>query len=92
MRLDSSVLGERAGGAGGGAKRPAPAGLGTAGGRRVGAWHGYEGGRERMAGDGTGGTLGGGGGRLEGQVGVKEAGSGGGGGGPSGLHRDRSDG
>lgn len=40
MRLDSSVLGERVGGAGGGAKRPAPAVLGTAGGRRVGAWQG----------------------------------------------------
>lgn len=40
MRLDSSVLGDRVGGAGGGAKRPEPAIRGTAGGRRVGAWHG----------------------------------------------------
>lgn len=66
-----------------------PALLGTAGGRRVGALQGYEGGRGRMAGEGTGATLGGGGGRADGQVGVKKAGrgGGGGGGGPSGLSR-----
>lgn len=61
--------------------------LGTAGGRRVGALQGYDGGKERMVGEGTGGTLGGGGGRLDGQLGVKETGRGGGGGGPSGLSR-----
>lgn len=66
-----------------------PALLGMAGGRRVGALQGYEGGSERMAGDGTGASLGGGGGRVDGQVGVKEAGrgGGGGGGGPRGLSR-----
>lgn len=90
MRLDSSVEGERAGGAGGGARRPTPALLGTAGGRLVGALQGYEGGKERMVGEGTAATLGGGGGRVDGQLGVKEAGrggGGGGGGGPSGLSR-----
>lgn len=90
MRLDSSVVGERAGGAGGGARRPTPALLGTAGGRRVGAFQGYEGGRERMVGEGTGANLGGGGGRMVGPLGVKEAGrggGGGGGGGPIGLSR-----
>lgn len=90
MRLDSSVEGERAGGAGGGAIRPTPALLGTAGGRRVGALQGYEGGRERMVEEGTAANLGGGGGRSVGQVGVKQAGrggAGGGGGGPSGLSR-----
>lgn len=90
MRLDSSVEGDRAGGAGGGASLPTPALLGTAGGRLVGALQGYEGGRERMAGEGTAATLGGGGGRVDGQLGVKEAGrggAGGGGGGPSGLSR-----
>lgn len=67
-----------------------PALLGTAGGLRVGALQGYDGGRERMAGEGTGAVLGGGGGRVDGQVGVKEAGrggGGGGGGGPRGLSR-----
>lgn len=67
-----------------------PAFLGTAGGRRVGALQGYEGGRVRMAGEGTGATLGGGGGRVDGQLGVKEGGrggGGGGGGGPRGLSR-----
>lgn len=90
MRVDNSVVGERAGGAGGGASRFPPALLGTAGGRRVGALQGYEGGRERMAGEGTAATLGGGGGRVDGQLGVKEAGrggGGGGGGGPMGLSR-----
>lgn len=90
MRVESSVLGERAGGAGGGASRPTPALLGTAGGRLVGALQGYEGGKARIAGEGTGGILGGGGGRWDGQLGVKEDGSGGGGGGgggPSGLSR-----
>lgn len=89
MRVDSSVEGERAGGAGGGASRPTPALLGTAGGRRVGALQGYEGGRERIGAEDTGATLGGGGGRLDGQLGIKEAGrgGGGGGGGPSGLSR-----
>lgn len=47
----------------------------------MGALQGYEGGRERSAGEGTGANLGGGGGRLDGQLGVKEAGRGGGGGG-----------
>lgn len=89
MRLDSSVEGERAGGAGGGANRPPPALLGTAGGRRVGALQGYDGGKDRMVGEGTGGTLGGGGGRFGWQLGVNDAGKGGGGGGggPSGLSR-----
>lgn len=87
MRLESSVEGDRAGGAGGGASRPTPALLGTAGGRRVGALQGYEGGRERMAGEATGASLGGGGGKVDGQLGVNEAGRGGGGGGPSGLSR-----
>lgn len=67
-----------------------PALLGTAGGRRVGALQGYDGGRERMAGEGTGAIFGGGGGRVVGQAGVKEAGrggGGGGGGGPRGLSR-----
>lgn len=69
--------------------RSIPALLGTAGGRRVGALQGYEGGRERMAGEGTGAILGSGGGRVDGQLGVKETGrgGGGGGGGPSGLSR-----
>lgn len=39
-----------------------PAPLGTAGGLRVGALQGYDGGSERMAGEGTGADLGGGGG------------------------------
>ena len=67
-----------------------PALLGTAGGRRVGALQGYDGGSGRMAGEGTGAIFGGGGGRLVGQVGVKEVGrggGGGGGGGPRGLSR-----
>lgn len=90
MRVDNSVVGERAGGAGGGASRPIPALLGTAGGRRVGALQGYEGGKERMVGEGTGATLGGGGGRVDGQLGAREdgrGGGGGGGGGPRGLSR-----
>lgn len=55
----------------------------------MGALQGYEGGKERMAGEGTGANLGGGGGRVVGQLGVKEAGrgGGGGGGGPRGLSR-----
>lgn len=53
-----------------------PGPLGTAGGRRVGALQGYEGGRERRAGEGTGADLGSGGGR--------DAGRGGGGGGGGG--------
>lgn len=65
--------------------------LGTDGGRRVGTLQGKEGGRERMAGEGTGANLGGGGGRLVGQLGVKDVGKsgggGGGGGGPRGLSR-----
>lgn len=88
--MDNSVVGERAGGAGGGASRPTPALLGIAGGRRVGALQGYEGGRERIAGEGTGATMGGGGGRVDGQLGVMErgrGGGGGGGGGPRGLSR-----
>ena len=63
-----------------------PAARGTAGGRRVGALQGYEGGRMRRAGEGTGASLGGGGGREDGWLRVKEVGrGGGGGGGPSGL-------
>lgn len=91
MRVESSVVGERAGGAGGGASsRPTPKLLGTAGGRRVGTLQGYEGGSDRMAGEGTGAVLGGGGGSVVGQLGVKgvgKGGGGGGGGGPRGLSR-----
>lgn len=58
-----------------------PALLGTEGGRLVGALHGYEGGKARKAGEGTGANLGGGGGRLGGKLGAKATGRGGGGGG-----------
>lgn len=56
----------------------------------MGTLQGYDGGSERMAGEGTGATLGGGGGRVVGQLGVKDVGKGGGGGGgggPRGLSR-----
>lgn len=64
-----------------------PAVLGTAGGRRVGALQGYEGGNARRPGEGTGANLGGGGGRLDGKLGGRGGGGGGGRGVPSPLSR-----
>lgn len=58
-----------------------PALLGTAGGRRVGALQGYEGGNARRTGEGAAADLVGGSGRLVGKLGGKEAWRGGGGGG-----------